>query len=57
LAKITQILGATNYGTYCIVEVLLDNGEEGEVYVGGGVENYFDPKYGKNKCFVKKKKD
>ena len=52
--KIKEILTAQTFGDYCIVTVLLDNNEEAEIYVGGGVECYYDEKYNKYKAFVKK---
>jgi hypothetical protein len=54
MAKIKEILSATNHGTYCVVEVMLDNDEVADVWVGGEVEAYFDK--GKYKAFVKKVK-
>lgn len=57
VAKIIEILGATNCGIYAVVEVLLDNGNEATCYVGGEVEAYYDAKHGTYKAFVKKKKE
>jgi hypothetical protein len=57
MAKIIEILGATDYKTYCIVEVMLDNQEIAQVYVGGSVEAYIDNKNGIYKAFVKKAKE
>lgn len=57
MAKIVEVLGATNYGTHCIVEVLLDNQETADVFIGGSVEAYYDAKNGKYKAFVKRRKE
>lgn len=57
MAKIVEIIGAQNFGDYCIVESVLDNGETSFTYVGGDVECYFDPKHGIYKSYVKKKKE
>ncbi len=56
MRRIKQILGADDHGDYCIVYVLLDNDEEAEVYVGGEVEAYLDPKHGKYKAYIKRRK-
>lgn len=53
MAKITKILGADNRGEYAIIHVLVGQ-DEAEVYVGGEVEVYHDPKYDKVKAFVKR---
>jgi len=55
MARIIEINGATNYGSYCVVEVTLDNQEVAEVYVGGAVEAFYDKEHGRYKAFVKKK--
>jgi hypothetical protein len=54
MVKILEILGADNKGSYCIVHVLLDNGEEAQVWVGGRVEAFYDDDNGIYKAFVKR---
>ena len=52
MAKIIEIIGCDNKVKYANVHVLLDDGTEAEVWVGGNVEVYFDK--GKIKAFVRK---
>lgn len=56
MATIVEILGATNYGKYAVVDVLLDNQEEASVYVGGDCEVFYDTKHGKYKAVIKRRK-
>lgn len=57
MASIIEILGAQNFGDHAIVEVLLDNGEAADVYIGGDVMCFYDTKHGKYKAIIKSKKD
>ena len=43
-----------NKGKYAIVHVLLSDGSEAEVYVGGLVDSWFDEDWNKIKAFVKR---
>ena len=53
MSKVIEIIGCENKVTYAIVHVLLDDGTEAEVYVGGDVEVFLHRD--KIKAFVKKK--
>lgn len=55
MPKIIKIVGMENRKEYGIVHVILDDGEEANVYVGGSVEVYLHK--GQIKAFVKKSKD
>jgi hypothetical protein len=52
MAKIINILHIQNKGDYALINVLLDDGTEAIVYVGGNVEVFFHK--GAIKAFVKK---
>lgn len=56
MPKIIKVEGMVNKGTYGIVHVVLEDGTEATVWVGGDVEGPF---YNKEqvKVFVKRKKD
>lgn len=54
MPKIIQVEGMTNKTTHGLVSVILDDGTEAEVYVGGACEVFFHK--GKIKAFVKKGK-
>lgn len=56
MAKIIEIIGCDNKGKFANIHVLLDDGSEGVVYVGGSVEVHYDPAHDRIKCFVKKEK-
>lgn len=53
MSKIIEIIGCENKVQYAIVHVLIDDGTEAEVYVGGTVEVFLDKN--KIKAFVKRK--
>lgn len=55
MAKILSITSGVYYGSYATISVVLDNGEEAEVYVGGEVECFYDNKNGVYKAFVKRR--
>jgi len=50
--KIIKVNGMTNHGDYANVEVVLEDGEVGDVYIGGDVERYFH--HEKIKIFIKR---
>ena len=50
--KILKVQGMTNNGSYALIHVLMEDGLEAEVYVGGDCETYHH--HGKNKAFVKR---
>ncbi len=52
--KIINILGCTNHDTFATIHVLLDDGMEGVVWVGGEVEAFYHKE--KIKVFVKRNK-
>lgn len=56
MAKIIKILKDQTryYDEYCVVVVLLDDGTEAFVRVGGDVEVFFDHRYNKIKAVVKR---
>jgi len=54
LAKIIEVLGWENKGSYAKVHVLLDDGLEAYVWVGGEVEVFMDKS--QTKAFVKRRK-
>lgn len=54
--KIIEVIGVENKVSYANVHVLLDNGEEAIVWVGGNVDVYFDATHNKIKAFVKRPK-
>jgi hypothetical protein len=57
MARIVEVLDAVNYGSHATVEVRLDNGETGIVWIGGQVEAWYDEEHGKYKVFVRKTAD
>lgn len=52
MVKILKVIGMVNKGSYAVVTVLTDEGDEAETYIGGSVEVYYH--HGKIKAFVKK---
>ncbi len=54
MQKILQILHWENKGEYAKVYVLLDDGTEAEIYVGGDVEVYYYK--GRIRAYVKRNK-
>ena len=54
MAKIKQVVGMDNRGDYGIVHVILDDGTEAQVIVGGEVECYFHK--GTVRAYVKRNK-
>jgi hypothetical protein len=42
MARIVKVNGLTNKGSYGLVEVVLDDGTEANVWVGGQVEVFYD---------------
>lgn len=55
MAKITKILHMQNKGDYALINVLMDDGLEAVVYVGGACEVFFS--HGRINAFVKKRSD
>lgn len=53
MPKIINIVGMENRKDYALVHVVLDNGEECVVYIGGSVEVYLNK--GRISAFVKRK--
>lgn len=54
MARIIEIIGVENNGNHANIHVLLDDGTEGVVWVGGKVDVHFDDKHNKIKVFVKR---
>ena len=55
MAKIIQVIGLDNKHAYGNVHVVLDDGTECTIYIGGSVEVFFDK--GKIKAFMKRRSD
>lgn len=55
MARIKKIIGVENKDSYALVHVLIDDGTEAAVYVGGVVEVYFA--HNRVSAFVKKSVD
>lgn len=55
MSRIIEIIGCSNKVNYALVAVLLDDGTEAEVWVGGSVEVYYD--HGRIKAWVKRRLD
>jgi translation elongation factor P/translation initiation factor 5A len=55
MAKIIKILHFRDKEDYALVDVLLDDGTEAQIYIGGNCEVFFHK--GQVKAFVKKAKD
>jgi hypothetical protein len=55
MSRIIKIEHFQNKGEYALVNVLMDDGTEAVVYVGGDCEVFFDK--GIVKCFVKRGPD
>lgn len=52
--KILEVVGLDNRGEYALVHVIMEDGLEAEVYIGGDCETYFHKN--KIKAFVKRPK-
>lgn len=57
MAKIIKILGWEQREDHCIVFVRTDTQDDAQVYVGGSVELFHDPKFDVTKAFVKRSAD
>jgi hypothetical protein len=55
MTKIISVIHFQNKGDYALVNVLLEDGTEAQVYIGGECEVFFHK--GTVKAFVKKTKD
>jgi len=56
MARIKSVVGAVNHGAYATVSVVLEDGTECEVYVGGDVEVFYDATHHRVKAVVKRRK-
>lgn len=54
MPKIIEVEGMENRGEYAKVHVILEDGTEAEIFVGGDVEVYFHK--GQIKAFIKRPK-
>lgn len=54
MARIIEVIGMDNKGASAKVHVVLDDGTEAEVYIGGSVEVYYHKE--RIKAYVKRRK-
>lgn len=52
MSKILEVLRMHNKGSYALVDVVMEDGTEAYVWIGGDCEVFFDK--GRIKAFVKK---
>lgn len=56
MSRVDKILHIEDHKTYAVVHVRLSDGMEAQIFVGGEVETFFDPKHNKIKAYVKRTK-